>query len=55
MEQVTQQGRAAADVAVTLKELAAVARSHGFERLAELVEAAHREARSVARRTPAGA
>jgi hypothetical protein len=42
--------RAAADVAVMLKELAAVARSHGFEPLADLIETARREARTVARR-----
>jgi hypothetical protein len=42
--------RAAADVSVMLKELATVARSHGFERLADLIEAARREARILARR-----
>jgi hypothetical protein len=52
--------RTAADVSVMLKELATVARSHGFERLADLIEAARREARTLARRErkkarPAGA
>jgi len=45
--------QAAADVAVMLKELATVARSHGLEPLADLIEAARREARSVARRNRA--
>jgi hypothetical protein len=45
--------KAAADVAVMLKELATVARSHGFEPLADLIEAARREARSLARRKSA--
>jgi hypothetical protein len=41
--------QAAADVGVMLKELAIVARSHGFEELAKLIEAARREARAIAR------
>ena len=45
--------QASADVAVMLKELAAVARSHGFEPLAEVIDAARREARSLARRKSA--
>lgn len=47
--------QAAADVAVMLKELATVARSHGFEPLAALIDSARREARSLARRKSAEA